>query len=627
MTVLPDARVNKNLQGPSLRAKVQRFGGFLASMIMPNIGAFIAWGLITAFFLKTGWTPNDHLAAMISPMLTYLLTLLIAYSGGNLVHGQRGAVIGTIATMGVIVGAEMPMFLGAMIVGPLAAWILKKFDQLINGKVKAGFEMLVDNFSTGILGMVLAIAANYAIGPAVRTLVTLLGKGVQTLVDAHLLPLVSVLVEPGKVLFLNNAINHGIFSPLGAQQAQETGRSILFMIESNPGAGLGLLLAFMLFGPKKLRPATGGALVIHFFGGIHEIYFPYVLMKPITIVATILGSVTGLLVGSSLGAGLVAPASPGSILAYIAVTPAGGFVPMLATVGSAAVVSFVVCSVLLKFGRGADDEAEVADTVDPSALDLGSLSRVYIACDAGMGSSVMVSSVMKKKLAPYHVEVTHTPIDRIPSDARLVMTQSGLAERARKANPNATVIAFDSYTSDPAFDHVERIVAQANGVDAGTGASSKPALTRETSTGDVAALLSGEAIRLGLVSESKEEAIRRAGELLVKQGAVSTDYVDAMFTRETEISTYLDNGVAIPHGTNASRQHIKRTALAVLQYPDGVNWDGNEVKLVVAIASSTDEHVGILAQLAQVLVRQDKVEVLQTSKDIEQVRALLSPQD
>jgi mannitol PTS system EIICBA or EIICB component len=361
---MPDALANKNIEGSGARARVQRFGGHLAGMIMPNIAAFIAWGLITALFIDVGWTPNETLAGLVGPMLYFLLPTLIGYTGGRMVHGQRGAVVGAIATFGVIVPSaegilgtggdnpqNVPMFLGAMIMGPLAAYLIKLIDGLVQERVPSGFEMLVDNFTAGITGMVAAIGGVYAIGPVVERLITWLGNGVESLVDNNLLPLASILVEPAKVLFLNNAINHGVLTPLGSQEVAETGRSILFMVESNPGPGLGILVAYFLFGPKALRPTAPGAIIIHFLGGIHEIYFPYILMKPRLILATIAGGMSALLVGTVLDAGLVGPPAPGSIFAYFTMTPKGGYFDMLAVVTTGAVVSFVIASALMGFGH------------------------------------------------------------------------------------------------------------------------------------------------------------------------------------------------------------------------------------------------------------------------------------
>jgi mannitol PTS system EIICBA or EIICB component len=342
------------------RASIQKLGGNLAGMVIPNIGAFIAWGLLTALFIPTGWLPNEQLSSMVGPMILNLLPILIAYTGGRMVHGQRGAVIGAVATVGVIVGSSIPMFLGAMIMGPLAAWVLKKIDAVLDPVTPPGFEMLIGNFSLGISGMLLAIGGYLGIGPAVTVLSDTLGAGVKFLVDSSLLPLVSLLVEPAKVLFLNNAINFGVLAPLGVAEAAETGKSIAFMIETNPGPGLGILVAFLLAGPKVLRGSVPGAIVIHFLGGIHEIYFPYVLLKPKMILAAIAGGATGVGTFMVTGAGLVATPSPGSIFAWLAVTPPGNHLGVLLGIVLSASVSFLVGWVLLKTGKQDDGDFEAA---------------------------------------------------------------------------------------------------------------------------------------------------------------------------------------------------------------------------------------------------------------------------
>lgn len=341
----------------SVRSGIQRFGGYLAGMVMPNIGAFIAWGIITALFIPDGWLPNEYLGQLVDPMIKFLLPLLIAYTGGTLVYEQRGGVVGAAATMGVIVSADIPMFLGAMAMGPLAAFLMKHFDRVVQPRIKAGFEMLVNNFSAGILAALLAVLGAYVIGPIVRYIAEALGTGVQFLIDASLLPLVSIIVEPAKVLFLNNAINHGVFTPLGSARALADGSAIEFLLEANPGPGLGILLACMFFGPKVSRATAPGAIVIHLFGGIHEIYFPYILAQPKLILAVIGGGMSGVATFMVLDAGLVSAASPGSILAIMAVTPPGGHLAVLAGVVIATIVSFVLASLLLGFGR-AERKAE-----------------------------------------------------------------------------------------------------------------------------------------------------------------------------------------------------------------------------------------------------------------------------
>lgn len=336
------------------RANLQKVGGNLAGMVIPNIGAFIAWGLLTALFIPTGWIPNEDFAKMVGPMIVNLLPILIAFTGGRMVHGHRGAVIGAVATVGVIVGTDIPMFMGAMIMGPLAAWILKKIDAVLDPKVPAGFEMLISNFSLGISGLFMAMLGFLGIGPVVKSISDALGNAIQALVDNGLLPLASLIIEPAKVLFLNNAINFGVLAPLGVAEAKETGRSILFMLETNPGPGLGVLLAFWVAGPRLIRGSVPGAVIIHFLGGIHEIYFPYILMKPKMILAAIAGGATGVFVNVALDNGLTSTPSPGSIFAYLVVTPQGYTFKVLLAIAASAAVSFLVGWLLLKSDKSLD---------------------------------------------------------------------------------------------------------------------------------------------------------------------------------------------------------------------------------------------------------------------------------
>lgn len=652
---LPDAMVNKNLEGGGARASIQRFGGFLAGMIMPNIGAFIAWGLVAALFISSGWIPDENLVTLSDPMLNYLLPLLIGYTGGRTVHGTRGAVVGAIATMGVIVGADIPMFLGAMVMGPLAAWLLKRIDGFLDARVPSGFEMLVDNFSLGILGLVLAILGHEGVGPLVDLFMGWMAAGVSALIGHHMLPLASVLVEPAKVLFLNNAINHGILTPLGTEQVRTAGQSILFMVESNPGPGLGLLLAYWAFGSRRIRQSVPGAVIIHLFGGIHEIFFPYVLMKPKTILATMAGAMSGLAVGTLLGAGLSGPASPGSIIAWFLMCPRTGYLPMIIDFLVATAVSFLVASALIRPDRRRDDAADAAEqaqearaaaaagadreAVGTGDFDAAALTRLVVACDAGMGSSVMVASTMKKRLAPYGVEVVHTPIDQIPDDATVVLTQEGLVERARAKSPRATVIPFVNYVGDPVFTEVtDRIraareaPAESGGPapttgdgDAAVAVAAARAVRRKKSLGRD--ILPAGAIRLGLHATDKQDAIRQAGQALVDVGAAGPEYVDGMIEREGQVSTYMGEGVTIPHGTNEARAHIRRAALGFLQFPDGVDWDGRTCYVAIPIASASDEHVGIMSALASVLADKTRAEQLRTATTVEQVQEILAPEE
>lgn len=454
-----------------MKEKVQLFGRFLSGMVMPNIGAFIAWGLITALFIPTGWWPNESLAALVSPMSTVLLPLLIAYTGGAAIHGQRGGVIGAIATMGVIVGSDIPMFIGAMIVGPLAAWVMKKFDRLLEGKIPAGFEMLVNNFSLGILGAVLTLLTLKGVTPLVESLNEAMRAGVGFFVDNKLLPMASIFIEPAKVLFLNNAINHGIFSPMGIQQVEETGKSIFFLLEANPGPGLGVLLAYCLAGKGSAKSSAPGAVIIHFLGGIHEIYFPYILMNPLLLLSVIAGGASGIFVEQMFGAGLSAPASPGSIIAILGMTPRGGYLPVILGVLVATAVSFFISMPILKFAAKDEDLESsknrmkemknaakgIAGEKKAVAVDTKDIRKIVFACDAGMGSSAMGATVLKKKLTAAGlggIEVMHSPVSSIPSDAQIVVTHQELGERAGHSNPNARLVLITNFLAAPEYDEL-----------------------------------------------------------------------------------------------------------------------------------------------------------------------------
>ncbi|MCY8488236.1 PTS mannitol transporter subunit IICB [Bacillus atrophaeus] len=469
-------------QQAGMKVKIQRFGSYLSGMIMPNIGAFIAWGIITALFIPAGWLPNEQLNTLVSPMITYLLPLLIAYTGGKMIYDHRGGVVGATAAIGVIVGSDIPMFLGAMIMGPLGGYLIKQIDKLFKDKVRQGFEMLINNFTAGIIGAILTIIAFYAIGPVVLSLNKILAAGVEVIVHANLLPIASVFVEPAKVLFLNNAINHGILSPIGIEQAANTGKSILFLVEANPGPGLGILLAYMFFGKGSSKSTAPGAAVIHFFGGIHEIYFPYILMKPMLILAAIAGGASGLLTFSIFNAGLVAASSPGSIFAILAMTPRGNYLGVIAGVIVATAVSFIVSAVILKSSKAgeedltaaaekmqamkgknsqaaaalAETEKEAAEAEETAEVTHENVNKIIFACDAGMGSSAMGASILRNKVkkAELDISVTNTAINNLPSDADIVITHKDLTERAKAKLPNVTHISVDNFLNSPKYDEL-----------------------------------------------------------------------------------------------------------------------------------------------------------------------------
>ncbi len=351
-----------------MRQRIQSFGSFLAAMVVPNIGAFIAWGLITALFIPSGWLPNEDFAALVGPMITYLLPILIGYTGGKLIYDTRGGVVGAAATMGMIVAAGIPMFLGAMIMGPIGGYVIKKVDEFLEDKTPVGFELLFNNFSAGFVALALVLIAKSIVGPVVEGFSNALGAGVQFLIDSRLLPLADIIIEPAKVLFLNNAINHGILTPLGTTVAQENGKAIHFLLETNPGPGLGLLLAYFFAGKGNLKLSAPGAMVIHFLGGIHEIYFPYILAHPIMILAMWAGGILADLWFVIFNAGLVAPPAPGSIFAYLAVIPRGDHFAVLGGVVVGIIGSFLAGSLILRLFPVREAETEADEQMDAEPI-------------------------------------------------------------------------------------------------------------------------------------------------------------------------------------------------------------------------------------------------------------------
>lgn len=616
---------------------VQKFGKFLSSMVMPNIGAFIAWGLITALFIADGWLPNAGLASIQPYMLHYLIPVLIAATGGSLVAGERGRVMGAIAVMGCIAGVGgieggQPMLMGAMVIGPFAGWVIKFFDEKMDGHMPTGFEMLINNFSVGILGMVVSIIGYFVIGPFMTGVLSVLSSGVDILVEHSLLPLVSIFIEPAKVLFLNNAINQGIFTPIGSAEAQTTGQSILYMLEANPGPGLGVLLAYCFFAKDKAtKQSAPGAVIIHFFGGIHEIYFPYILMNPVVIIAPIVGNFCAIAFFSMTGCGLKAPSSPGSIIAFLSMAPKEKMLFTILGVLLATVVSFVIASPIIKLTDGkkgslsdAQDQmgqmkAEakgLAAAQSNEPIDSSSVKKIIFACDAGMGSSAMGATKFRNRIKDVRPEITvkNTSVDNIPSDCDIAVVQVTLADRARKSAPQAKLITIGNFLADPQLDTLyEQLASKA---DENSSASVQTAQTATTNA-PKKKVIDKNGIRLNQKPVPKEEAIRTAGRLLVSQGCVDEAYVDAMVERERLVSTYMGMGLAIPHGTSEAKDSVKKTGIVLVQYPEGVDFGDEKAQLVFGIAGIGDEHLDLLQKICDALEDEEVMEKMKTTNDVE----------
>ena len=619
----------------SVRESVSRFGKFLSSMVMPNIGAFIAWGFLTALFIETGWLPNAAFSSIVGPMLSYLIPILIAGQGGEIVGGKRGRVIASIAIVGAIVGSEYTMLMGAMLVGPLAGWIIKKWDAWSKNWTPAGFEMLVDNFSLGILGLLLTLFSYVAIGPFMGAILTVLTAGVQVLTNLNLVPLLAIFIEPAKVLFLNNAINHGIFTPIGTTQVAEMGKSIMFMLEANPGPGLGVLLAYMFFSKDKTtRQSAPGAVIIHFLGGIHEIYFPYVLMNPAVIIAPIVGNIAAIFWFSLTGCGLVAPASPGSIVAFMSMSAPGTQIMTLIGVAIAAAISFLIAAPIVRRADVKDLSAAQAEVSGMKAAAAGTAAaavtsgfgdKIIFACDAGMGSSAMGATRFRNRIKLDRPDciVEHSSVDEVPADANIVVVQRNLAARAQACAPNAQFVIIDNFLADPALDRLYTdLVAQSAAAGVGEIADGTAPAKAETAASAIA--IDRDGIKLGCPSVTKEEAIQASGELLMAHGAVDADYVAAMQERERVQTVYMGMGVAIPHGTNDVKDSVKKTCVTLHQYPDGIEWGGEKAYLVFGLAGANGEHLQVLANIAKALEDEDVVEKMKTTTDVDWLLSVLS---
>ena len=553
-------------------------------------------------------------------------TIVAIFSLGIHPSGMKNAVISPHAMIA-------PMFLGAMVMGPLTAWVMKHIDSIWDGKIKPGFEMLVDNFSAGITSAIMAIGALFLLGPVVRWVIERLGDGVNTLVDHSLLPLTSIVIEPAKVLFLNNAINHGVLTPLGIDEAAKHGQSVLFLLEANPGPGLGLLMAYTLFGRGVARASAPGAAIIQFLGGIHEVYFPYVLMKPKMILATIAGGMTGVFLNSTVfDIGLRAPAAPGSVFAVYSQTPRGDFVGVTFGVFGAALVSFLVGSFLLKIDRSDDGDLDEATAQLESlkgrksiasslvAGRTGQITSVVFACDAGMGSSAMGASVLRKKIqAAGHPEVTvvNRSIASLADDYDVVVTHQDLTARAKERTPSAVHVSVDNFMGSPRYDEIVELIDQSNG---GGEAAPKAEAGSASSTGDV---LSAGSVVLHGTATSRDAAITEAGDLLVAGGAVDAAYVDAMHERERSVSTAMGNGLAIPHGTNEAKGLIDHTGISFVRYDRPLDWNGKPVEFVIGIAGAGDDHLALLSRIAETFTDDAAVARLRAATTADEVLAVL----
>ncbi|AEO08902.1 PTS system mannitol-specific IIABC component [Buchnera aphidicola str. Ak (Acyrthosiphon kondoi)] len=624
-----------------IKLKIQNFGRFLSNMIMPNISIFIAWGIMTALFMPLGWQPNKNLEQLISPIIFYLLPILIGYTGGSLISGSRGGLVGSITTIGVITSTNIPMLLGGMIVGPLGGWVIKYFDKKIENKIKNGFEMLVNNFSLAIFGILLAIISFFTIGPFIEWISLILGELIKIIVSYNLLPLTAIVIEPAKIFFLNNVINHGIFSPLGIQDALDKHSSIFFLIESNPGPGLGVLMAWFFFGKGELSRSSGGAALIEFLGGVHEIYFPYVLIKPKLIISLILGGMSGIFMLVLLHGGLISAASPGSILSILALTPKHLYFANITSIFCSFIISFISSIILLKFNFytfNQDSRKNInkhknhlnieilQDNFD--TIKFSEIKTIIVACDAGMGSSAMGASILRKKIKSAnlnHISILNMAINVLPKNADLVITHKNLTHRAQEYAPDAQHISLKNFLNNNFYDNlVKQLIKSTRDLKNNPSNSLK---INNIKTSHNLFQLSEHDIILNQYANNKEEAINIVGKHLVKQGYVKSDYINSMLEREKIASTWLGESIALPHGTIEAKDSILRTGIIFCQFPQGVLF-GEDIDdiayLVIGIAAKNNEHIMVVSSITNALDNKDTIKILSNTTSTKEALSLLT---
>lgn len=613
--------------------KIQIFGRFLSNMIMPNISVFIAWGIMTSLFIPLGWLPNASLSHLISPIMMYLLPLSISYTGGKLISGERGGLAGSIGVIGAIASTKIPMLLGAMIIGPLSGWSIKYFDKLIENKVKNGFEMLVNNFSLAIISILISIFSFFFAGPFIENISYYLSLAIKMITDYQCLPIISIIIEPAKIFFLNNAINHGVLSPLGIQEVIEKNSSIFFLIESNPGPGLGILMAWFFYGTGELSKTAGGAALIEFLGGVHEIYFPYVLIKPRLIASLILGGITGVFFLVFLQGGLLSAVSPGSILSILAMTPKGLYFANIISIFFSFLVSYVSAIILLKIQFNKKKNIHIQYNSDKNIksskyynffenISFKNIKKIIVACDAGMGSSALGASILRKKIDNAHlnyISVSNMAINALPKKADLIITHYHLTPRAKIYAPYAQHLSLKNFLNHDFYNNLIQVLLKnkitLNNID------NKDHLVNLV-TPTCFFKIRKKNIFLNQHAKNKEEAIKLVGKYLYDQGYVQSSYISAMLEREKISSTWLGESIALPHGTIQSKDFILKTGIIFCQFPKGVHF-GEDIDdiayIVIGIAARNNEHIAVVSKITNALDNTEIIKKLSQTKNIDEV--------
>lgn len=497
---------NKSSKAKTFKLRIQKMGSFMAGMIMPSIGVLLAWGLWTAMFLydfendvHLGWFNAPMLGRLVGPGITWLLPILIAFNGGKLIYGLRGGMFATFVIVGTIVGTEWifetyiridvngvleapgapNQFIGAMVLGPVSALFLKYIEKPYIEKINKSYDMLVKNFGMGIYGIIFCAIAFFGWGWIMWGITWTMMQVIQLFGDNRwAAPLIGIITEPIKVSFLNNALNHGVMGPIGFNQVQaqidagiENARSIFFLFDPNPGPGLGLLLAYIIWTKGENRANAAGSSLIHTIGGIHEVYFVFILAKPKMVLSTMTGVVAAQFIASYFGGGTIATPSPGSIISMIALSP--GTQAILINLLSFAVgvgAAFGIATILLLTDKkrnavGESSSFTISDegisfsndessATEESSFIGDTIKSIVVACEAGMGSSAMASGIIKKwvKKNNLDISVTNIAVKDLDNSFDVVVTMKNFEEFAKQKAPNAFVYPVDKFIGVGVYD-------------------------------------------------------------------------------------------------------------------------------------------------------------------------------
>lgn len=422
---------------------IHKIGKFYTRIIMKHIGIFIFIGFLSVVFHDHGWFPNEDIYAISQLMYWTVLPAFIAFEGGRMIAGAEGGILAVLAISGLLLSENSIGLLGAMLIGPFAGKLWKYEEQFVERYAGPSFQMLVRNLLIGVCGGILSVLGYFLVSPVLGVVVKTAYGAIDWLVSSQLIGLISIVIEPAKVFFLNNVINHTILVPIGIGQMQEAESSILFLLEANPGPGLGMMAA-LCYRNKEKRSEYVSAMIAQTAGGIHEVYFPFVLSDLRLLIPLILGGIAGNLCFGIMGAGLQGMVSPGSIFTIILMAGRENSIPVLMGICVSAVLSFAGSLVVMRWGtqrkirqqQGEEsrtkEEMQMKEEVQvKNEIRINNIRRIAFVCDGGVGSSAMGAALFRRQLAKEGIVgicVEAYAADMVPDEVELVVCQRNFYE-------------------------------------------------------------------------------------------------------------------------------------------------------------------------------------------------------